>query len=115
MAKPLFLDIDDAINPAFREVRVKIGAKEHVLMEATVGSFIENTRDIQSLAYAKDNADEFEILMRVIMRAFPTIGREDLLSLTISQLNQLVNFGRIASGEIKDEEVTEEGAEPGKP
>ncbi|NIH77428.1 hypothetical protein FHV99_004680 [Ochrobactrum sp. P20RRXII] len=114
-SKELVFDVDDAINTSFPNIRVKIKDKEHQLLEATVGSFIENVRDMEALRRTSDIVEELEILMRIIIRAFPTIKREDLSPLTLTQLNELANFGRRANEEITDEDLEGDGAaEPGK-
>lgn len=113
--KPIVFDIDDAINTEFPDIRVKMGSVEHKMQEATVDTFIKNVRDMDLLQKAENLLEELEILMRIIMRAFPTMKREDLTRLSLKQLNELANFGRRANDEITDEDLEREAAEPGKP
>lgn len=114
-SKDLVFDVDDAINTSFPDIRVKIKGSEHKLEEATVGIFIDNVRDMEALRRTTDVVEELEILMRIIMRAFPTIEKKELSQLTLTQLNELANFGRRANEEITDEDLEgETAAEPGK-
>lgn len=112
-SKEITFDVDAAINTAFPTITVSITGKSHILQEATVQSFIDNVRDMEQMRRTNHVVEELEIIMRIIMRAFPTIEKEELSKLTLTQLNELANFGRRANEEITDEDLEGE-AEPGK-
>lgn len=98
-----YLDLD-AVQIAQR-FTVKLNDKVHELAEATVETFIANTRDIQALSLKSDVVDETELSIRLVKRAFPTMEEAELRRLKLSQVNALIEFARGANGEKRVEEA----------
>lgn len=87
MAK--ILDLDELETPEFA---LKLGGKEHVMNELTVEDFIQNTRELAKLRESTDEAEHFEAYVRMIGRMFPTIQKEDLMKLKLSQLGRIMQW-----------------------
>lgn len=108
-----FIDLD-SVAPSV-ELTVKLGGKSHAMKPATVADFIANTKEIQKLGVNGDIEAETEIVIGMLLRAFPTMTKDMLLALTLEQLNQLNNAARAASGEEVVAEAAAQEAEANPP
>src|SRR6202007_1538614 len=94
-----FLDLDSIVPP---EVVVKLGGKEHKLSPITVEDFIANTKAIQDYAKGEQNLEgELELIIDMLLRAFPTMDREMLKKLSQPQLDALGAFAQQHNGSKK--------------
>lgn len=91
-----FLDLD-ALSDTTEKV-VKLKGKEHRLRPVTVGQFIENAKIVQSLGTNPKFEDEFEAIVKMLLKAFPTLERRDLEDLPIEHLNKILEFARDYDG-----------------
>lgn len=91
-----FLDLD-ALTESTEKV-VKIKGKEHILKPVTVGQFIENAKIVERLGTNPKFEDEFEAIVKMLLRAFPSMSRVDLEDLPIEHLNAVLEFARDNDG-----------------
>lgn len=104
-----YLDLDNVTNNV--EFALKLKGKEHKLVEASVQTFIDNTKDIESLGVNASQSEEMDVTIRIIKRSFPTISDEDLMGLTMTQLKAINDYARTASAE-NVEKVIEDTENP---
>ncbi|WP_431854309.1 hypothetical protein [Azospirillum sp.] len=88
---PTFLDLDNLPTGAAERV-LKLNGREHTLKPMSVADFIENTRMIQAQGNTLELAQEFELMITLIQRGFPTIAKDELMGLTLPQLNRILDF-----------------------
>lgn len=99
MTKTMFLDLD-AVKPEV-DVSIKINGTTHNLVPPSVEDFLENTKMIQAAATQTDLQAQFDMTIKMLIRAFPTLPEKDLRGLTLPQLNRLIEFAQEHSGEKK--------------
>lgn len=106
-----YLDLD-AIAEETKFV-LKLNGKEHPLRVATVATFTENMKDLQSLALNADLTEEVRIIVGVVKRSFPTMSDEEIGGLMLPQLHAIAKFGLDANGQnVEAEKKDEEGNAP---
>lgn len=107
-----FLDLDALAKD--EEYSVKLKGETHILKMATVETFIENTKSLEKLAAAATQEEEIEVILDMLLRAFPTMKREAINSLTLPQLVALKDFAMTAGGEkvAKTEDNAEGAGDP---
>lgn len=108
---PKYLDLDSLVGEI--EFVVKLNGHEHRLKEASVGDFIANTKQLQAMDGKLTVEDELTQLMAMILRSFPTMKQADLTSLTVVQLNKLVETAFEINGQTKTSENVKSEAEVG--
>lgn len=98
-----------------REERVLVfKGVSHAMVPMSVGDFIENTKLMQDLRGGSENnavmglAGEFQVIVDMVSRVFPTVDQSDLLTLTFEQLNALLAFAR---GQDLADQVKEQSQE----
>jgi hypothetical protein len=108
-----FLDLD-AIAVDDNPLTVKLGGVKHVLKPITVKDFIANTKALQNLSGTNISVEaEMNLMMDMIMRAFPTVTRDMLEDLKLDSLNQLVEFANSNNGQKKvEDEIAKENPQP---
>lgn len=114
-----YIDLD-AVKP---EVALEVGldGQKHALKPITVEEFIANLRLMEQMGATGSIEKETEILVEMLSRAFPTIGKERLWKLTVSQLNELLALAKRFNGQdrVSDDvkaELAAQGSEnPPKP
>lgn len=97
-----FLDLDSL--PTGNERVLKLNGKEHALKAMSVADFIENTRLIQAQGDTPALDKEFEVMIALIQRGFPSVTTEELMALTLPQLNKILEF--VQSSDAPDEAET---------
>jgi hypothetical protein len=83
-----------------------IEGKEHPMKIASVSDFVENMKLIEKLGANSSVADEIEVSIKVISRAFPSLTEDAIRSWQVTTIDKLF---RIARGE--DIFATESGDE----
>lgn len=104
--QPHFLDLD-AVAEERPEVTLKLDGKTHVLQQATVESFIKNTKLLQSLGVDGDMEAETGTVIKIIRSSFPTITEDRLWKLGLDQLGAVMKFARENNGEEEVEKQME--------
>lgn len=105
-----FLDLDSVTPEA--EFVLKLNGKDHPLKTATVRTFVDNMKDIESLALDATVVQEIEISVKIIKRAFPTITDEELDELTLDQVKAISEYALGANGEKVEAQAGDEGNAP---
>lgn len=103
------LDLDSISSNV--DFALKLNGKEHKLVEPSVETFINNLKDVQSLALQADPAEELELSIKMIRRSFPTIPEKELRGLKLSQINAIADFARSSSGQVVEEVAATPDAE----
>jgi len=95
-----FLDLDALADEAVQVV-VKLKGVEHRLVQATVADFIANTKAIKNMAAngVNDLEEEVNMVISMIVRAFPTMSAEMLKALPLTSLNSLLDHAKKFNGE----------------
>lgn len=81
----------DSVKPAEERV-LQLNGREHVMKPMSVGDFIENSRTARAQEATPDPAVEFETVLGMVARAFPTIADDELRALTFAQLNTILSW-----------------------
>jgi hypothetical protein len=102
-----FLDLDAVAVE--EEFTIKLNGKTHKLHFATVETFIANMKDFEKLGLNASTAEELDITMTILKRAFPTVTEEEMRNLTIHQMQAINDFARTANGEKTN--ITEASSE----
>lgn len=85
---------------------LEIGDEKHPMKVFTVDDFLSNMKDIEKLGANPSFSDELELSIKIIARAFPTLGEERVRKFQVSTIEKLF---RISRGE--DPNGSAEGAE----
>ncbi len=101
------LNIDKLVPEESREL--VIFGKTHQVKGLDVGGFLATTLAAEELAEEKSLVKQIEATIDMIVRAVPTIERDDLRKLTLDQLQSVVSFVR--GDEVDGVEDSAEGAE----
>lgn len=102
-----FLDLDAVAKEA--EFVVKLNGNNHSLKLATVETFVTNMKEIEKLGMAPSAEAEFEAVVGIVMRSFPTIPENEIRALNVLQIKALSDFAMTANGEKT--EVSKESTE----
>ena len=97
-----FLDLD-AVAPEV-ELTVKLNGKKHKLKPLSVEDFIRNTKDQIALSSVGDVESEVNLILKMLVRAFPTLTEEELREVPLNKLWKLLEFARENNGSAKVEE-----------
>lgn len=108
-----FLDLD-AIAPEV-EMTVRLNGQEHHLKPLSVEDFIKNTKDQASLGASGNVEDELNLVLRMLLRAFPTMNEEELRAVPLTKLWKLLEFAKENNGSTKIENEVEEEKKPSNP
>lgn len=110
---PIVLDLDDLVKDDFV---VKLKGKEHKLHPVTLGTFLENIKDIEKIGKSASIEDEINLTRKMLQRAFPTMDVDDLDGLTLGQMNKILDFAYEHNGQKANEKkATEEGGNSNPP
>lgn len=114
MAETQFLDLDAVDLPTI--LVIKLGGEEHPLVPVTVEAFVANTKALQKMGRATegDLAAEVDIVIDIILRAFPTMTREMLQKMPLANLNKLMGVAQSNDGtdSVKSELAKEAASSP---
>jgi hypothetical protein len=102
MSDPKYIDLD-ALAPEV-DVVIKLDGQSHKLATLTVEDFIQNTKAIQELPAGSTIEQEYETVVSMLVRCFPTITKARFHKLSLVQLNAILNFARENSGQTSIEE-----------
>lgn len=100
------LNIDDLRSEV--PFTIRVNGKSHDMAAPTIQNFIDNMKDLEALAAEPDVLKETEMVVRMVVRAFPTLTPEEIKSWPVGALE---NLFEIIRGVDPDAEVQEEGAE----
>lgn len=78
---------------------IKIKGETYELEIASIDTFVANTRAMKALPLRPDPEDEIEMVIGMILRAFPKLTRQVLGGITLPQLKAINDFARTAGGE----------------
>lgn len=95
------LNLDD-IAPQKVEKVIKLGGAEHQMQTLSVGDFIEQAQKMKEVEEGNFE-QELDFFLAMIGKAFPTITKEMIQGLSMSQIEALMMF------------INEAGEEEGKP
>ncbi|WP_062120538.1 hypothetical protein [Aureimonas sp. AU40] len=104
-----FLDLDEVAPKVGFAIKLK--GQRYDGKEATVEDFINNTLDIQALGTKTTAKEEFDITVKMLMRAFPGLPETDIRNLTLSQIQAFVQFAQQNNGQ---DEVTKSAGDDAK-
>ena len=90
MSTAKYLDLDAIAEES--QFTFKLNGKEHQMRVATVATFAESMREIQTLALDASVESELEVIVRLVKRAFPTMSNEEVQNLTLPQLRHINDF-----------------------
>jgi len=107
---PIVLDLDELVKDEFV---VKLNGREHKLHPVTLGSFLENIKDIEKIGKAASIEDEIGLTRKMLQRAFPTMEMNDLDGLTLVQMNKILDFAYEHNGQKANEKKNSEEASGG--
>lgn len=100
------LNIDDLVEEA--PLVIEMRGKKHEMKPSTMGDFIANMKDLESLSAAPGVVAETEITVRIILRAFPTLTEADVMSWPTAAIGRIFDIVRgidpDAQVEAKDDE-----------
>lgn len=109
------VNIGDLIpEPAL--VIVGLDGKKHPMQVATVGTFIANAKTIESLGTEASPVQEFEAMVEIILRGFPTLTREELDQWPVDTVNKISEMARGKASEVvtdDEEEASSGNDQPG--
>jgi hypothetical protein len=101
-SNPNYLDLD-LVKPDVDFV-FKYKGKEHSLKQATVADFIQNTKKLQKMDIKPGDVEaEYDALIEMICRSFPTFTPDDAKTMTLSQLNALLERAFALNGQAEME------------
>lgn len=109
---PIVLDLDELVKDEFV---VKLNGREHKLHQVTLGTFLENIKDIEKIGKSASIEDEISLTRKMLQRAFPTMETADLDGLTVIQMNKILDFAYENNGQKAGEKKAEEGASQNPP
>lgn len=103
------INLDEITAP--NAIEITLFGKSHKLQIATVDSFLENMKDLETLKVDATAEEQTNVGLRIIGRAFPSIDKGDLRKLNLYQLNKLRDLAREANDEVRapDGEAKDEG------
>jgi hypothetical protein len=109
------INIASLRKPAAVVIETEDG-KKHDMVPATVGTFIENLKEIEELGLDASPIKEAEMTLRAIQRAFPTLERSEIDKWTLDVIQSLYEMILTVNGEVasKDPAVIEEVKKTGK-
>ena len=113
MSNPTYLDLD-AVD-AEVDVTINFKGVKHKLVPITVEAFIANMKAVQKLGVSADTEAETNMLLEMLMHAFPTMTMADLRSMSLSQMAELMNFAKKYNGQEKTEQAMEAEAAANPP
>lgn len=97
------------------EVKLVVGEVEHVMQPATVNSFIEHMKMVEDLGTNASLAEEMEVMIKIIIGAFPTLTDDEVRQWPLSYIQQINDVVQSNAGTAatQDEEKAEEAEKTG--
>lgn len=81
-------------------VAITIGGKRHEMRTATVNTFIENMKAIESLGLNASPVKEVEVIVGIVARSFPTLTEDEIRNWPLDMIQKLSEIARGAGGEF---------------
>lgn len=87
----------------------------HAMKPATVQSFIDNVKLVESLGTNASVVEEMEVMIKIITGAFPTISEAEVRSWPLENLQSISDMARGQNGELvtTDEAKAQEAEDTG--
>lgn len=73
---------------------LEIAGEQHPMKVFSVEDFLTNMKEIEKLGANPAFADELELAIRIIGRAFPTLGEEAIRKFQVSTIDKLFRISR---------------------
>ena len=73
---------------------LEIGGVQHPMRVFSVDDFLVNMKEIEALGANPAFADELEVAIRIIGRAFPTLGEAEVRKFQVSTIDKLFRISR---------------------
>lgn len=102
MAKLLNLDELEQID-----YTLKLKGQEYPMVDISVGDFIKITKMTETLDENMPISAQMEKTVELIQVRFPTVPKEELMSLNMDQLAAVLKFSRQAGAELEGEAAKE--------
>ncbi len=100
------INIDALRDPA--PFTLIVDGKEHEMKVATVDDFIANMAMMEQLGTKPSMTEELKVMIEIISKAFPTLGREQIGKFQFSALSKIFEIvrgdGQTATNETTDAE-----------
>lgn len=109
---PIVLDLDELVKDEFV---VKLNGREHKLHQVTLGTFLENIKDIEKIGKSASIEDEIGLTRKMLQRAFPSMETADLDGLTVAQMNKILDFAYENNGQKAGERKSEDASGSSNP
>lgn len=103
----------DELAPAEERVIVLKG-KRHPLKVMTVEDVIANARSAERLERATDEIEQFEVLIEMLARNFPTMPEDEWRTMQVPQLEAVFKFAQ-ELGQEANEQAAQEAASGNAP
>jgi hypothetical protein len=100
----------DEIAPAEERV-IKLDGEEHNLKVLTVEDVIANARAADRMKATKDEIEQFEILIEMVARSFPSVPAARWHKMSLQHLNAIFQFAQ-ELGKEAEKEAQSEGNAP---
>lgn len=96
-------------------VSIVVDGKRHDMQDATVETFIENMTALQNMSMNASPIEEIEVVLGIVLRAFPTLTDKQIRSWPLDTIRQLSEVARGVNGEVAttDAEQAAESAKTG--
>ncbi|MBY3231880.1 hypothetical protein [Rhizobium laguerreae] len=109
------INIASLRKPAAVVIETEDG-KKHEMVPATVDTFLENLKDVETLGLDASPIQEAELTIRAIQRAFPTIDRKEIGGWDLDVIKSLYEMIITVNGEVvsQDPEAIKEIEQTGK-
>lgn len=113
MADKTVIDMDSAGALAPPDVVLKMNGKTHAMKPMSVGDFIFFSRAQKKADDVKDPAEQLEALVGLITRVFPTVKRDELEALPLTNLLKIAQYAQGTGEEIAAQAAAAEGKSEG--
>ncbi|MDE4297086.1 hypothetical protein PXK56_18015 [Phaeobacter gallaeciensis] len=96
-------------------VIVTSDGERHAMKPATVQSFIDNVKMVESLGTNASVVEEMEVMIKIITGAFPTISEDEVRGWPLENLQSISDLARGQNGELvtTDEDKAKEAEKSG--
>lgn len=99
MSETKIINLSD-LTPAPTVKIIDTTGTEHKLAPISVGTFIQNVKSVEELGMSASVSQEIELMIKIILRGFPTLTEDELMKWPIETLEQISQYARGQNGEI---------------
>lgn len=89
------------------KLRIEVDGETHDLKISSVQDFVDNLADLDRLSGEFTMREEMEVAIEIILRGFPTISREKMMSWPVTYIRSLSEIARGVNGEIVTDDAEE--------